>query len=608
MTLVESVIAKLRRDAAAVQSPADYIKTAREIREAGELPGIGTVRLGLLSSFSLQFVDPFIRVEGLRRGLRLETYFGGFGQFEQELMGDDSGLVEFEPDALVLVMRPEDLDPDALTRYHASDGDRFGALIENVCGRVSNCIRRFRERSTAPVLVANFAAPAAIPLGPFDANVADSLTYALGKANQQLRDAVGSLANAVIWDYAGLVRARGSGRWTDPRMWALARMAVAPEHQPRLAQHLVRTLCAVLQRPAKCLVVDLDNTLWGGVVGDDGLEGIQLGDDYPGNVFKAFQRSVLSLVDRGILLAVVSKNDLAVAKQVFDEHPEMLIRWSDVAAARINWLPKSQNIRGIAKELNIGSDALVLFDDNPVERAEVQANAPEVNVIDVPPNPYDYTEALLESGFFDQVKLSEEDRRRTQMYQQEAQRRTLAEEVGSVEDFLASLEMSASVGHGDAATLGRIAQLVGKTNQFNLTTRRHSPAELAAMAEDPDQVVAWLRLRDRFGDQGLVVVGVLKKVGEAASIDTLLMSCRVMNRHVEEAFLAYLVEEARALGCVTLEGEYIPTERNALVLDLYPSMGFRMVEESDDGRRRFTLDLVASGVEWPAMIRREPAI
>jgi HAD superfamily phosphatase (TIGR01681 family) len=363
------------------------MRVAREIREAGETSGVGTLRLGLLTSFSLQFVDPFLVVEGLRRGLRLETYFGGFGQFEQELMVDGSGLAEFESEALVIVMRPEDLDPDAVIRYHAPDGDNFDALIEGVCTRVSNCIRRFRERSTAPVLVANFAEPPSLPLGIFDANVADSLTYALGRANQQLREVVDSFADAVIWDYAGLVRSRGTGNWTDPRLWALARMAVGPEHQPQLAQHLLRTLCAVLQRPAKCLVVDLDNTLWGGVVGDDGLEGIQLGDDYPGNVFKSFQRSVLGLIDRGFLLAVVSKNECEVAKRVFEEHPEMLIRWSDAAAARINWEPKSANIRSIAQELNIGSDAMVLFDDNPVERAEVQANAPEVNVIDVPPNP-----------------------------------------------------------------------------------------------------------------------------------------------------------------------------------------------------------------------------
>ena len=550
----ESVVSRLRRDVSAVRAPADYLRVAREIREAGEDLEVGRLRVGLLGSFALQFAEPYLVVEGLRRGLRLEAYFGAFGQFEQEVMQQSSGLSQFEPDALVLVMRPEDLEPDAVGRYHATGGVQFEALVENMCARMATCIRRFRERSAVPVLVANIALPASVPLGVFDANVTDSLTYAVARANQRLRKPVPAFPGAVIWDYAGVVRSGGAADWTAPRLWALARTAVAPTHQPVLARHLARALAALFHQPAKCLVVDLDNTLWGGVVGDDGLEGIELGDDYPGNVFKSFQRSILNLSDRGILLAVVSKNELPVARRVFDEHPEMLIRWSDLAAARIDWEPKSANIRSIARELNIGSDAMVLFDDNPVERAEVRANAPEVNVIEAPSNPHEFAEALEESGFFDQVTLSEEDRRRTTIYRQQAQRRSLAEDVGSVDDFLKSLDMRASVGHADAATLGRIAHLVGKTNQFNLTTRRHSPATLATMARDPNHVVAWLRLRDRFGDQGLVAVAVLATNGQAAVVDTLLMSCRVMNRHVEQAFLAYLVEEARRLGCAALEG------------------------------------------------------
>ncbi len=586
--------------------PADYARLAREIQRAGAGPDRAPINIAFLSTFTLEFVNPFLVVEGARRGLWVASYFGGFGQFEQEI-GSDTRLGQFAPDVLVLAMRPEDVDPDAAVRYYATDGRRFAERLQESIDRIGQLVKAFRQWSTAPVLVANFATPARLPLGIFDANVGEALTYAIQRANEELQRRVTSMAGVVLWDYAGLVRASGAGSWTDRRLWALGRIAVAAAHQPALARHLVRTVAGARQRPAKCLVLDLDNTLWGGVIGDDGVEGIKLSDDYPGNVYKGFQRAALSLKDRGILLAVVSKNDESVARQVFDEHPEMLIRWEDLAAARVNWNPKSQNLLELAEELNIGADALVLFDDNPVERAEARANAPAVGVIEVPADPLAYEEALWESGFFDQVSLSDEDRSRTEMYHAEQKRQTHAQRFDTVDDFLYSLEMVAAVGEAGPATIGRITQLVNKTNQFNLTTRRHTQTEIDAMARDPSQVVAWLRLRDRFGDQGLVAVGILRCEGRMGVLDTCLMSCRVMNRHVEEALLAYLAEHARRLGCEFLAGEYRPTKKNGMVRDLYPRLGFVPDGEVADGGCRYTLDLRRVTLAWPDVIDRQDA-
>jgi FkbH-like protein len=580
--------------------PADYLRLARELQSAPA--GLAPLRVACLSSHSLEFVRPYLAVEGARVGFAVTSYFGPFGQMEQELANPGSGLAQFGPDALVLALRPEDVDPDAVVRFYQSGGRRFRALATDLTERLAASARAFRERWTGPVLVANFAAPAVAPLGVFDASGDGSLTYELAAANAELRRRVSGIPGTVIWDYAGLAAAGGLEGWTDRRLWALARIAVAARHQPRLAAHLARTVRAVLRTPAKCLVLDLDETLWGGVLGDDGLHGVQLGDDYPGNAFKMFQRSVLALRDRGILLAVVSKNYQDVVEQMFREHPEMLIRWEDLAAVRINWSPKSGNLREVAAELNLGLDALVLFDDNPVERAEVRANAPEVTVIEVPADPLAYGEALAGAPAFDQLSLSDEDRTRAAMYREEGQRRALAERATTPEEFLRSLEMVARVGLAEPGTLGRIAQLVSKTNQFNLTTRRHTPAELAAMADDPRAVVAWLRLADRFGDQGLVAVGILRAEGTRAGIDTFLMSCRVMNRGVEQALAAYLAEHARRLGCREMVGEYLPTKKNGMVKDLYPTLGFR---PADDQGRVFHLDLSTGGVPWPPEIRRE---
>jgi FkbH-like protein len=285
----------------------------------------------------------------------------------------------------------------------------------------------------------------------------------------------------------------------------------------------------------------------------------------------------------------------------------MVLRWDDFACVKANWRSKSENLRAIAAALNIGLDALVLFDDNPVERAEVRSALPEVGIVDAPADPIGFTAALCACELFDQTSLQAEDRERGAMYRLERERRSLENAATTPDEFLHSLDMEAEVGRCDDQTLGRIAQLVGKTNQFNLTTRRHTQAEIAAMARDPDHVVGWLRLRDRFGDQGLVAVGILRRNAQTAAVDTFLMSCRVMNRRVEHAFMAFLAEEARALGCNALQGSYLPTAKNGMVKDLYPELGFTHAGEHVGGGHDYHLDVRSNNVSWPAVIRRRDA-
>lgn len=587
---------------------ADYARVARELSREGFDHDLRPLRAALLSSCSFQFAEPFLVVEGARRGLQLRTFFGPFNQFEQQVSDPRSALHRFESEALVLFMRPEDLDPDfGFRSAHGSHSEVLASAVD----RLVSCVENYRSRSAAPVLVANFAVPQRVPLGLFDANVSDSLTHALAEANHGLRSRLADIPGTVVWDYAGLVRDAGTSTWTDPRMWALARVPVSAERQPTLARHLARTLAAVTFPPAKCLVLDLDNTLWGGVIGDDGIDGIQLGDDYPGSVFKAFQRAVLGLTDRGILLAVVSKNYQSVVDQVLRAHPEMLIRPEHLSAMRVNWQPKSTNLREIAAELNIGADALVHFDDSPVERGEIAANAPEVRLVDVPADPLGYERALHECGYFDMVAVSQEDRQRVQMYRAQKTRDDVRASSGTVEEFLAGLDMIAEIGAVDSANIGRVAQLVGKTNQFNLTTRRHSQADIARMCSDADHSTMYIRLRDRFGDLGLIAVGLVSYQGTDAVIDTLVMSCRAMGRQVEIALLWEIAEAARSRGCLRLIGDYVPTARNGIVSELYPSLGFSRIGAIDNGGERFGFnlaDLPPAALKWPDSIRRETAL
>jgi len=557
------------------------------------------LHLVVLSSFTTNVLEPYLVVESARHGLALDTFYGGFGQFEQALLSDGWRGQEGVPEALVLALRLEDLDADIPFRFYQEGRGSFSRLVGDAIARLESTVALFRDRSPGPVLVANFALPHPSPLTVFDANDPDSLTHEVHAANRELATRLRDVPGVHVWDYSGLVAARGLATWTDPRLWSLARAPVATLNQPSLAAHLVRTLRGVIRPSAKCLVLDLDDTLWGGAIGDEGIEGIALGDDHPGAAFKRFQRAILGLRDRGLLLAVCSANDEAVALGALSSHPEMLVSPSDFACMRINWSPKSENLREIAAELNIGLDALVFFDDNPVVRAEVRAQVPDVRVIEVPDDPALYVHALASIPELDSPALTSEDRIRARSYQAEAGRRSAMVKAASMEEFLESLEMKVEIGRLDARTAGRIGQLFAKTNQFNLTTRRRTQGALELMAQNAG--VFWLRLEDRYGDMGIISTATLQRDGDDAVIESLILSCRAANRGIERTMVAHLAGEARALGCSTLVGEYAPTQRNHVVADLYTRLGFDVAGESD-GVLRYRLDLTSEDLRIPTYI------
>jgi FkbH-like protein len=344
---------------------------------------------------------------------------------------------------------------------------------------------------------------------------------------------------------------------------------------PLYAEHVCRLLAAALGKSKKCLVLDLDNTVWGGVIGDDGLAGIVLGQGSPrGEAHLAVQAAALALRDRGIVLAVSSKNDDTIARQPFREHPEMLLREDHIAAFQANWQDKASNLRAIAQTLNIGLDALVLLDDNPAERLQVREALPEVGVPELPPEPELYVRTLLAAGYFESVQFTAEDRERAAQYQANAARSAMLGSATDLQSHLASLQMQAHMAPFDEVGRARISQLINKTNQFNLCTRRRSEAEVAALESMPGTLTMQVRLTDRFGDNGIIAVVVGMPDDNAWILDTWLMSCRVLNRGVERAMLNVIVARARAYGLKRLLGHYQPTEKNALVRDHYARLGF----------------------------------
>ncbi len=571
--------------------PAEYIRAAREI-EAAKRENVAT--LAVLSTFTAELLRPFLVVEADRLDCPLRPWFGPFGQLEQLILDDRSDLWRQATDVLWIAVRLEDVDRHLIHESTAIGPEATRQRLDAMRQRVVGLARNARSRNRASVLVSNWFPDALHNLNVFDASDPEGFGHLVAEANRQLARDLSEIPDAHVFDYAGVVAGSGAIAWSDRRLWYMARSVSSSENLAPLARSLARAVRALLRPAAKCLVLDLDNTLWGGVLGDDGAAGIKLGDDYPGNVFKDFQAALLGLRRRGLLLAIASKNDEQTVLDMLDSHPEMLLRREHFAAICANWGAKPESLRKIAQQLNIGLDSLVFVDDNPVERAAVRTELPMVHVVELPAEPLGYLAALGDMAVLDQPRLSAEDRARPEMYRSETLRQQVAQQAGNVEDFLRELEMVAQVGRAGPKTLERIHQLIQKTNQFNLTTRRHNIDDLRRLAESPDAAVAWLRLADRYGDLGLVCVGIIERLDEKCwVIDTLLMSCRVMGRKVEDAFLSYLAELARSGGARRLRGVLRPTAKNAPVKNFYPEHGF--TELATDGDERSYLADLANG-------------
>jgi len=395
-----------------------------------------------------------------------------------------------------------------------------------------------------------------------------------------------------LHDVEAISTGHGVGHWVDERMWFQAKQPMSFDSMMPYVHSLARLIASMFRQSAKCLVLDLDNTLWGGVVGDDGVAGLDLGPGSPvGEAFTAFQDYVAQLKARGVLLAVCSKNEDANARAPFKELPTMSLALEDFAAFKANWDPKPDNIRAIAEELNIGLDAMVFVDDNPAERSLVEQTLADVRVLQLSDDPADYPGILDRTGWFDVPRISAEDTARTRQYRHNTQRNELRGQHTDYEGYLRSLEQKGIIRPFEELHLDRITQLINKTNQFNLTTLRQSRSEVEDRMRKDDYVTAYVRLADRFGDNGLISVWYGRCEGTRLVIEQWLMSCRVFNRGVEHLLMNYITEQVGRRGLTEIHGTYVPTPKNGLVASLYPSLGFQCVEEAANGTTEWTLAL-----------------
>jgi FkbH-like protein len=547
------------------------------------------VRLAILGSCTFAHLHGAIRVAGLRRGIHITVYEGDYGQYRQELLDRGSALHAFAPTVILF----------ALDAYHLSsglsaamNGQDAATALDEMQQHVRQCWKEARDAFHCPIIHQTPLPLHPDLLGNNEHRLPGSRAAFIERFNRALRD----LADAEGVDLLSIDRRAaidGLSAWHDPVLWHHAKQEISLTAAPMYGELIGRLIAAKQGCSYKCLVLDLDNTVWGGVVGDDGLDGLVLGQGSSlGEAFLAVQAHARDLARRGVILAVCSKNDEANALEPFDKHPEMLLRRQDIASFHANWLDKASNLRAIAAELNIGLDSLVFLDDNPVERAFIRRELPMVAVPEISDDPTSYPRTLADAGYFEALSVTEEDRIRNSQYQSNLRREELKGSFADLSDYLRSLEMRLTWYRFDQLGLSRTVQLINKTNQFNLTTRRYTEDDVRAIMRDNRSFGLQLRLIDRFGDNGIIsiIIGKMQDDDDLV-IDTWLMSCRVLGRQVEPTTLNLVADQARSLGAKRLIGDYIPTKKNGMVKDHYAKLGFAVVETGDNGASRSMLDL-----------------
>jgi FkbH-like protein len=563
----------------------DYLDLVSAARELDVSAADKTLRLAVVADFATQHLVPPLKVLFARNGIRAEIYEADYDSIDTDILNPASELYAFEPKYVAILVATEKLKARL---YHAED--RLDMADQEV-GRFVNLWDTLKQHSGATVIQGNFVTPSERAFGHYEMKVADSIGSVVADINRRITLAARDARSVLLCDVDHLAGEVGRQNWSDETLWTLSKGLCRLDYLPLLAQAIVDIAMAGEGSFAKCVVLDLDNTLWGGVIGDDGLSGIVLGGYDEGEAYVGFQRFLKELKRRGIILAVVSKNDEHNALAPFREHPNMVLKEDDIAVFVANWENKADNIRTIQSVLNIGFDSMVFIDDNPMERDLVRQFLPEVVIPELSDDPALYLRSLAQQELFETASYSSADRDRPTQYREEARRTIARTAYTDINDYLGSLAMTIKLERFAPATLPRIAQLIQRSNQFNLTTRRYNEAACEAMMQAGDACIPFtVTLADKFGDYGLIAVVVLKPDGNALEIDTFLMSCRVLKRGVEQFVMNQIFGLASRLGLACVVGRYLRSAKNGMVQNFYADFGFRQVEGSDGGDTVWALE------------------
>ena len=531
--------------------------------------------LAVLGDCATQHLATALRGYGISAGIRLNVFDADYDQIDAQVMAPDSELYRFAPQGVLLQMCTEKLQE----AFYDCPPEARASFAEDTYARIRQIWSRIGSRIPATVLQCNFPLIDDGVFGQFGNKTEQSFLFQQRKLNYLLMQGCQEAKNTFLIDLDALQTALGRSTFADPKLYYVAKMPISLAALPAAAKLVVDVVRSLQGAVKKCLVLDLDNTLWGGVIGDDGLSGIQIGELGTGHAFSDFQKWLKELKNRGILLTVCSKNNEDTAKEPFEKHPEMVLRLEDFSMFVANWEDKARNIRTIQQALNIGMDSMVFLDDNPFERELVRTMIPEITVPELPEDPALYLQYLRGLDLFETASYSREDAGRTEQYRERAQRAAFEAAFQSYDDYLEALQMRASAAAFDPFHYPRIAQLTQRSNQFNLRTVRYTEAEIEALAQDDSRIGLYFTLKDKFGDHGLISVVVLEKQPEdTLFISEWLMSCRVLKRGMEEFIVDKILSVAAQQGFRRVVGEYIPTPKNAMVKDLYEQLGFARLE------------------------------
>ena len=583
----------------------DYIELLSDIKKNPKFStNLPILKIAVLRNFTIEPLLPVLEAEIYLAGFIPNIWVGDFDNVAFEALSAMSGLEQFQPDFILVFNWLETISPTLTTRFILKSKSDVDDEVHRVRQFYRDIVGSLRKRFSAPIAITNFNLPMDLTLGILDSQVPDYQFHTIQNLNLQiLLDAKG-YTDSYILDVAKIFASEGFLNSFDPRHWQIARAPLTQRAILRVCNEIGRLIRALRGKTKKCLVLDCDNTLWGGVIGEDGLGGIKLGTTFPGSCYKSFQEEIINLRERGVILAICSKNNELDVLDVLNNHPEMLIKEQHIAAWQINWDDKATNLRRLANELNIGLDSFVFVDDSEFEINLIREQLPEVATIHLKGNTSDYRSLLSSFGFFDSLTFTTEDRRKNEMYGEARIRSKLESQSKSIEEYLANLGLEVTLGIPAISDIPRCSQLTQKTNQFNLTNIRYSEGRITELISDKNSDVFYLRVKDRVADLGLVGLAVVRYRGIETLVEAFMMSCRAIGRGAETALLTYIVNQSKNKHSSNfLVAKYLYTPKNeSLVSNFYEVNGFDKVSQKGKDSD-WILDLHASLISYPTWIK-----
>ena len=534
------------------------------------------INVGILASFSLNGLEETLRVKCAQKGIDCRTYVGDYNQYNQEIFKSDSKLFQFNPQLTFLILDIRHILGELYFLPYSISASERKEFVETKVDEIKKLVEAFLDNSNSKLVITNFQIPVYSPYGINEQKEDFGMKQLVYEINNKIRHELKDQSLVFIYDFNEFVMKFGEYNVFNYQDYFFGDIKISIDYIPKFADELLRYVNAVMGITKKCIVLDLDNTLWGGVIGEDGFDNIKLGDDPVGRSFVEFQKRLLALNQRGIILAINSKNNFEDAMEVIKKHPSMILREDNFACMKINWDDKVTNLQEISKELNIGLDSMVFFDDDLINQEFVKTSLPEVLVVELPNDSSQFAQIITKMKEFDVLKITEEDVKRNEMYLVQKKRTELKNKIVDFDEFLKQMNIEVNIKKADSFTIPRISQLTLKTNQFNLTTKRYQQEEISSFSSDKDRIIECVQVSDKFGDNGITGVYIIeKKDSKEWIIDTFLLSCRIMGRKVEEAMLYQIIEKAKNLGIKKIKGKFIPTKKNKPAENFYSDCGFK---------------------------------